>query len=131
MNTKTDALLALATEVLALDKAAWPGPWQTVFPEILATDPRQTIVCTVSGAASNSEAQHDAALIARYRTLAPQLARAVAGLVKVAEWTQKYGDHMIGCATIMHAWGNKTPACDCGYDAALAALEPPDGSHHD
>src|SRR5690349_19285839 len=43
-----------------------PGPWKVNLPglKVLATDPRGTIICEVSGAESNPQARADARLIA-------------------------------------------------------------------
>ena len=58
-----------------------PGPWKVVFPEVLATDPRATIVCSVTGAQSNDQAVADANLIAA----APALLEALENMLSWAD----------------------------------------------
>ena len=74
-------------------------------------------------------------LLARYRTLAPQLARAVAGLVQVVETgSEALLELEMWCAHIRAEYGEPSRMAEerlAKFKVALAALEPPDGGRHD
>jgi hypothetical protein len=90
----TDDIKDITTEVLALDAAATPGPWEI---DELEVGENRPAVCTIDEVinilpvarlaaeviADTDEA--DARLIARYRTAAPELARKVLNLQGVNE----------------------------------------------
>ena len=106
-------LARLAAEVLALDAKATKGPWTWPHPD---SDRAFRLPDAKWSGWHGGYDPADAALIARYRTLAPQLARAVVGLVEVARVASEL--------LAVDLW----PARKQALRAALAALEPPDGA---
>lgn len=74
----TPEVAALVTKLRAvLAAGATTLPWKADFPNIIATDDRATVVCTVTGGESNPQAQADAALIVAAVNTLPALLDAV------------------------------------------------------
>ena len=69
-----------------------PGPWVVSFPHIVAKDARETLVCEVTGTASNDAAQADARLIAAAPDLLAVLASCVFAIEIVQRQERERGD---------------------------------------
>lgn len=90
-DTPTTTALALADEVLVLDEKATPGPWHTEKTFVLTADEGNVARALRKDAplgeigSAEAQARADARLIARYRTAAAELARALKEAVERAE----------------------------------------------
>lgn len=87
-----DELRALAAGVLALDRPATKGPWLLAPGNFVVVDCLNGDVSTgkiVAEVPCQSGNPADLTLIARYRTLAPRLARAIEPLLRAVEAARK------------------------------------------
>jgi hypothetical protein len=141
MPADPTAALALAEEVLALDEKATPGPWHETTGHLPGTDRNGMLRAMVHdpsrktpdggyaiascGPVKRPDSMRDAILIARYRTLAPEIARALREAVERAKQAEAERDLMRDAgrrlcdngAVNMHEDGCDETADECACEA--------------